>query len=439
MAFENEYTEYKAQVTKDLYKEVAAFANSEGGTVYIGVDDSGKVTGADNPDEVYTRITNGIRDAIAPDVTMFCKYSLSDSGVVKIEVAEGARKPYYLKSKGLKPGGVYIRQGASSAPASEEQIRSMIKVSDGDNFETMRSLEQSLTFDEAEKAFKRYSVDFSEEKYVALGIRDSSNSMYTNLGFLLSDQCGHTVKAAVFADENNTVFRDSKEFGGSLFKQLEDTFSYLMLCNRNISEFKGLERIDSADYPQEALREALLNALVHRDYSFSGSIIINVNEKEMEFISLGGLVQGLSAEDIKCGISQPRNKNLAEVFHRLHLIESYGTGIRRIYSLYENCSVQPRIEITSNTFKLVLPNMNYHNSYAAKKKEEQPLTEQMERVIDLACERGEISEAEIQSLLDIKRTRAYEIAKALRDKGLLDVIGRGADKRYFCTMAAEAR
>ncbi|MGN1433770.1 MAG: RNA-binding domain-containing protein [Ruminococcus sp.] len=427
MTYENEYTEFKTLVTNDLYKEVVAFANTDGGTIHIGVDDFGNKIGVSDIDDAYTRITNGIRDAIAPDVTMFCKYSLNEN-IIKIEVSEGSRKPYYLKSKGLKPSGVYIRQGSSSAPASEEQIRVMIKESDGDNFESMRSLDQNLTFDAAAKTFEKYSVKFSEEKYIALGIKDSSNSLYTNLGFLLSDQCQHTTKVAVFADENNTEFRDSKEFSGSLFTQLDDTFSYLMLCNKNVSEFKGLERIDRFDYPEEAIREALLNSIVHRDYSFSGSIIINVNDKEIEFISIGGLVQGLTADDIKSGISQPRNKNLAAVFHRLHLIESYGTGIRRIYNLYSKCTAQPRIEVTSNTFKIVLPNMNYQLPVYQNNN---ILTEQMKKVMNFAKENGEVTETDIQSLLNVKRTRAYEIAKSLCDKGLLRVYGRGINKKYL--------
>lgn len=117
-------------------------------------------------------------------------------------------------------------------------------------------------------------MEFSEEKYRVLGICDSSDMLFTNLAHILSDQCGHTIKAAAFADENNTQFRDSKEFAGSIFTQLEETFSYLMLCNKNTSIFQGLERVDSPDYPEAALREALLNALIHRDYSFSGSVII---------------------------------------------------------------------------------------------------------------------------------------------------------------------
>ena len=137
----------------------------------------------------------------------------------------------------------------------------------------------------------------------------------------------------MFGDTDNLFFKDSKEFKGSIFKQLDDSYTYLALCNRTTATFKGLERIEKTDYPEAAIREALLNALVHRDYSYSGSIIINVNDECMEFISIGGLLPGLSAEDIRSGISQPRNRRLAEIFHRLRLIESYGTGIRKIYAL----------------------------------------------------------------------------------------------------------
>lgn len=431
MKFENEHMEFKSQVTNDLYKEVIAFANTDGGVIYIGMDDNGNVVGIDDVDDAYTRITNDIRDAVMPDVTMFVKYTLQDNEVVRIAISEGSRKPYYLKSKGLKPSGVYIRQGASSVSASSEQIRQMIKESDGEVFEEMRSIEQELTFENTAKAFHRYQVEFGEEKYRVLGIRDSSDSLYTNLALILSDQCRHTIKAAVFADESNTEFRDSKEFSGSVFKQLEDIFDYLKLCNKTRVTFQGLERLESPDYPEEAIREALLNAIVHRDYSFSGSIIININDKEMEFISLGGLLPGLSPDDIRSGISQPRNKNLAEIFHRMHLIESYGTGIRRIYSLYSKCSMQPRIEVTSNTFKIVLPNRNYMDAEGKSTEKTSALSAQEKRILEFIEKNGSITELEIGELLQVKRTRAYTIAKQMADDGLLICRGRGKEKKYF--------
>lgn len=433
MQYESERIEYKSQMIEDLYREVIAFANSNGGVIYIGIDDQGNLTGIDNVDETYTRITNGIRDAIAPDVTMFVRYIIQDNKVIQIEVGEGSYKPYYLKSKGMKPNGVYVRHGASSVQASPDQIRKMIKESDGDNFEASRCMEQELTFHAAETAFKQYGVEFSVEKYRALGI--TKNDVFTNLALLLSDQCNHTIKVAVFKDEFCTEFRDSKEFGGSVFKQFEDVVNYLALCNKTVSTIKGLVRTDKQDYPEEVIREALLNALVHRDYSFSGSIIINVNDSKMEFISLGGLLPGLSTEDIRIGISQPRNKKLAEVFHRLRLIESYGTGIRRIFKLYENCPVQPSIEATTNAFRIVLPNMNAtdtanEDTPATTGKSTVAITPQMKTVMDYLAKYDEMTDEDLQELLNIKNTRAYQIARQMHENELIDIIGRGASKKY---------
>ena len=436
MQYESERIEYKSQMIDDIYKEVIAFANTNGGVIYIGIDDKGKLIGIDNVDETYTRLTNGIRDAIAPDVTLFVRYILQNNKVIQIEVGEGSYKPYYLKSKGMKPNGVYVRQGASSVQASPDQIRRMINDSDGDVFEEMRTATQELSFEEAERAFKRYKVDFSEEKYIALGLRNIHDDQYTNLAMILSDQCQHTTKIAVFGDEANITFKDAKEFGGSIFKQLDDSYAYLMLCNRTAATFKGLERVELSDYPEDALREALLNALVHRDYSYSGSIIINVNDSCIEFISLGGLLPGLSADDIRSGISQPRNRKLAEIFHRLRLIESYGTGIRKIYALYKDCALQPRIEVTTNTFKLVLPNMNVSGAVSESMPETTEkvpgvITPQMKTVIDYLAEYGEMTDEDLQELLNIKKTRAYLLARQMNENGLIDIIGRGAAKKYL--------
>ena len=412
MNYETENIEFKSGFTEEIYKEVIAFANTDGGILYIGIDNDGNAVGLNNVDDEYTRITNGIRDAILPDVTMFVKYTIQDNKVVRITISEGTNKPYYLRSKGLKPSGVYVRQGTSSVQASSEQIRQMIKASDGDDYESMRSLEQNLTFTSAAAAFQRYGVAFSEEKYLTLGMIHKNDGLFTNLALLMSDQCQHTIKVAVFGDDQNTTFKDNQEFKGSIFKQIDETFHYILLNNRTSSDFKGLERIEKSDYPQAALREALLNSVVHRDYSFSGSIIININDKQMEFISIGGLLPGLTADDIRSGISQPRNKNLAEVFHRLKLIEAYGTGIRRIYKLYENCSVQPRIEVTHNTFKMILPNM----SVTAPTHNYTYLTPQKKQILDFISHNGQITEIEIMDLLGVKKTRAYTLAKQMCDE-----------------------
>ncbi len=428
MNYETENKEFKSQFNEGLYKEVVAFANTEGGVVYVGIDNDGCEVGLTDIDNEFTRITNGIRDAIAPDLTMFVHCKVQENKVISITVSEGTNKPYYLKQRGLKPSGVYVRQGTSSAPASPAKIRQMIKESDGDIFEETRSLEQNLSFEAAKKVFRIYGVEFNAKKFRTLGITQKKDNIYTNLGLILSDQCLHTLKIAVFGDEDRTIFRDSKEFDGSVFTQFEEAVKYLALCNKTVSVVKGMARIDKQDYPEEAIREALLNAIVHRDYSLSGSIIINITDYKMEFISLGGLYSGLTLDDIYSGISQPRNKNLAEVFYRLRLIESYGTGIRRIFSLYADCSQKPQIKVTPNTFKIVLPNMN---TPGPKELRNMPaVTPQMQKVLDFIKAHEQITEKEISDMLGLKKTRSFTIAKQMRERGLIDVVGRGKNKKY---------
>lgn len=160
-----------------------------------------------------------------------------------------------------------------------------------------------------------------------------------------------------------------------------------------------------------------------------------MNDSKMEFISLGGLLPGLSTEDICIGVSQPRNKKLAEIFHRLRLIESYGTGIRRIFKLYENCPVQPSIEATANAFRIVLPNMNTCTGAAerapeATEKAPATVTPQMKTVLDYLAEYGEMTDEDLQELLNVKKTRAYLLARQMHENGLIEVVGRGVGKKY---------
>lgn len=174
---EDESTEFKEIVVDGIKKEVVSFANTRGGTLYIGIKDDGTVAGLENVDFALQQASNLIRDSIKPDITMFIRYvfeTLDDRQVLAIHVEEGSNKPYYLAKNGLKPSGVFVRQGASSVPASEEQIRRMIRETDGDCFEKMRSLNQNLTFDTAEKLFKSQNLDFGDTQKRTLGLYDDA-------------------------------------------------------------------------------------------------------------------------------------------------------------------------------------------------------------------------------------------------------------------------
>ena len=357
---ETEKIELKEVVVDDIKKEIIAFANCHGGKLYVGVKDDGTVIGVADPDNTALQISNMVRDAIKPDLTMFLHYETlmqDEKKVVMIEVQRGTDRPYYLAKKGMRPEGVYVRQGYSSVPATATAIRKMIKETDGERFEIMRSLNQSLTFHAAKKEFKLRNVEFGTQQMRTLKLIDS-DGLYSNLALLLSDQCSHTIKVAVFQGTDQSVFKDRREFSGSLLQQMNDVYDYIDIHNRTRATIEKLLRIDTRDYPEVAVREALLNLLVHRDYSFSASGLISIYDDRIEFISIGGLMPGIDLEDVLAGISVCRNQDLANVFYRLHLIEAYGTGISKIMRAYAGQNTLPRVLVTKNTFKIVLPNIN---------------------------------------------------------------------------------
>lgn len=190
-----------------------------------------------------------------------------------------------------------------------------------EDFGQTRSLEQDLTFLSAKTEFDESGIPFKKKN---LGIQNQ-DGIYTNLGLLLSDQCKHTIKVAVFYGEKQSEFQDRNEFAGSLFKQMHEVYSYIDFRNQKHSSFSGLKRIDKRDYPEVAIREALLNLIVHREYSYSASSFVRIYTDRIEFTSIGGLLKGITLEDIQLGISVCRNPKLANIFYRLELIEAYGT------------------------------------------------------------------------------------------------------------------
>ena len=228
-----------------------------------------------------------IRDSIKPDVTMFVGYetlSINEKKIIAINIQNGTSRPYYLSSKGLKPSGVYVRNKTSTDPASEISIRKMIKETDGDSFEKMRSLEQDLTFNSMKEQFNKRNVEFNNKKMQMLGMIPQ-DGIYSNVSFLLSDQCFPTIKAATFNGIDKTNFKDRKEFSGSLFQQMEDVYAYLDIRNNKKSTFDGLYRSDQFDYPKQAIREALLNSIIHRLSECSHNIKDNgfVTRKDVEY------------------------------------------------------------------------------------------------------------------------------------------------------------
>ena len=333
--------------------------------------------------------------------------------------------------------GVYVRQGSASVQASAEQIRQMIKQTDGDVFEDNTSLEQELTFQKTKEIFQAHQLKFETQQMKTLGVERQDHS-FTNLALLLSDQCPFTIKAAVFQGNDQTEFKDRREFEGPLLKQLEDCYTFLQLNNPVAATFHGLYRQDEKSYPDDAIREALLNCIVHRDYSFSASTLISIYNDRMEFVSIGGLLPGVQKEDVLLGLSVCRNKRLADIFYRLDLIEAYGTGLLKIKNAYRKSVAKPEILVTQNAFKIILPKMTRKDEKKENEKEttikshsaRSRSSRKMADVLSLREKKSEITRKDVEMALQVSSATAARYLREMVQEGKLHRMGKGKDTRY---------
>ncbi len=201
---ENKTIKFKRKYVEDIKNTIVAFANCDGGTLYIGVNDDGTACGIDDVDDTMLRVTNAVKDAVRPDITM-------------------------------KVFDFHSMDGHAA-----------------------RSLDQHPTFNKVVDFFSKRKVEFGRTQMRSLHLT-GEDGMYTNLAFLLSEQCTYMIKLAVFEGSKKSAFRDRRELSGSLLRQLEEAYNYIDCYNCTRAEFSGLDRLDLRDYPPEAVREALLN------------------------------------------------------------------------------------------------------------------------------------------------------------------------------------
>lgn len=191
-------------------------------------------------------------------------------------------------------------------------------------------------------------------------------------------------------------------------------------------------------YQESETVEALLNLLVHRDYSFSASALISIYDDRIEFVSIGGLIPGIDLEDIMAGLSVCRNQNLANVFYRLHLIEAYGTGLSKIMEAYEGISEKPVIATTKNSFKITLPNVNakYETKAVLEPVKNTLNTSALElgddeqRVLDYIRDHGVITRPDVEKLLGMSASTASRLIKKMVNAGFLVQHGKASRVRY---------
>lgn len=410
---EDLHTEFKEMVSDRIARAAVAFSNTEGGTIYVGITDEGKVVGVEDTDDTSIRCAQILNDNVRPDIMMTSSIShakIEGKDVVKIDVSEGPEKPYYLREKGLKAEGVYIRRGTTNIPVSEETLKVMLHRPRSRSYESTISLRQNLTFDFTKMVFAKNGLELGPENMKALRMTD--NGRFTNLAFMLSDQFDVPVKAALFQDEFKDSFLDRAEFSGSVLEQFDGIMRFITGHNTKRSVIEGIDRKDTTAYPIIAVREAVLNALVHRDYSMQGTILISMYPDKLTISSPGGLNEIYSIEDLKTGISSTRNPGLANIFYRLGYIEAYGTGIPRIMKQYLH-KAEPMIKVSDALFFITLPS----------------LLSGPDRLDSLLSEKEYITRSDLEEI-GYSRAPAVQELNLLMEQGRIEKIGGGRSTRY---------
>ncbi|PNZ99301.1 transcriptional regulator, partial [Staphylococcus carnosus] len=362
---ESENIEYKAKIPDNpdnLKGEIVSFLNSiSGGKIYIGLDDDGKPVDFENEEikletfkEWEQRISNWITDAFEPQVRDLMNFSIENKATV-IDIRSGNDKPYRYKSRKAGPfDNIYIRSGSTKRKASKDEITRMLKRKNADTFDRGKVAYENLSFHYAKNTFEKLERDFDE---ISLGFKRNDKDSYNYAALILSDDNPNIAKFAVYNGLDVLEFKDKKEFEGSVAKQIDQTLEAISIRNskKAIINANG-QREELLSYPEEAIREGVVNAFVHRDYTLSSDVKIEIYDDRLTITSPGSLPDGLTIEDIRKGANAKRNPILIKALDKMNYIENYGTGIRRILSKYKDFSMQPEFEATDNQFIITLYN-----------------------------------------------------------------------------------
>ena len=420
---ENVRVAFSGGWNRTAQKTMIAFANTLGGNLYLGRNKEGTATGLSKKD--VQRISRALHTFCAEETDpvmldlVSTKVMAADAGgyLLRATVLPGEDRPYAFKGQRYT-GGAYVRDGSVTVTATEEELREMIRDSASESRESRLSRRTDLTFGEAAAVFRKYNVDFSPAHLRHLRLADDTGH-FTLLGELLSDQNRTRLVIGTFSRDAASL--SAHTLSGSLLRQIDRAFDLFAEMNPEIfHKTDGLANRHYFAWPPKALREALVNCAVHRDYAEPELTKVSVFPNRFEFLSYGSIPGRLSVEDIVLeGVSKCRNEHLAVILRRLGWMENYGSGFPMIWREYANSGAEPKLEATRRVFRIVLPRIHDDSRGALK-----------ERCRVLFENRDMLAMADVMSLLNISRTSANSAVNALLKDGLIQKIGNGRTTRY---------
>ncbi|HEO99441.1 MAG TPA: ATP-dependent DNA helicase [Epsilonproteobacteria bacterium] len=462
---ESKTLELKETLPKNdsIAKTVVAFSNTSGGKLIIGINDKREPVGIDDQEifELQDRIASIISDSCHPNILPEI-YTLNTHGkiLLVIEVSRGNLLPYYLKQHG-KDGGVYVRLGATNRQASSEMIQELERQRVHQSFDEQiawdRSLE-SLDLTPLQKAFDKIGKTLDHAKLLSLKlIKQEQDKAYPTHGLLiLLGLYEHVeIKCARFKGTTMAVFLDKKEYRGDLFSQLEQTELFIKNHLHLKAEILGLQRTETYEIPIPAIREALVNAIVHRDYSnFGRDIKVGIYDDILNIVSPGGLPNGVTIDEVLSGRSEIRNKVVARVFKELGYIEQWGSGLSRMNELCREANIQePKTKESGDFFDIefvrpiVTEKVSDTDDYgrlvsdtAIKPSDNRRIpsdcSEQEKAVIEYLFKNQTIKSKQVEKLLGIKESRTRELLHTMTEKGYIVKLGSARSTHYKLSKVA---
>lgn len=418
---ESNRIEYKRQLTDSLEKEVVAFLNyKDGGIIYIGVDDSGNHYPIDDLDDTQLKIKDRIKNNIEPSTMGLFDVSIENETIV-ITVASGSEKPYYLRKNGMSEKGCFIRVGSSAEPMPKRAIDDLFSKRTRNSVGKIESPKTQLTFEQLKIYYQEKGKQLNDQFASNLELL-TEEKKYNYAAYLLADNNGISIKVAKYSSLSKAELIENNEYGYcSIIKATKLVLDKLELENKTAAQITSKERIESRPYDPRALREAIINAIVHNDYSNERPPVFEIFPDRVEITSAGGLPYSFTKEEFLAGYSAPRNKELMRVFKDLDLVEQLGSGIPRILEKYDESIFTFTDNFLKTTF---ITNLSPNPKLGVKLGDKLGVNRQ--KILELMSETPEITIIELSDKIGISTTAIENNIKYLKENGYIE--RHGSDK-----------
>ncbi|WP_299672021.1 Fic family protein [uncultured Polaribacter sp.] len=349
--------EYKREFSKkvDLEKEVIAFLNyPEGGEIYIGINADKTIYGVSNLDETMLKIKDSIKNNIQPScLGLFDIIALEKEkkNVIKIIVSSGTEKPYYKRRKGMTPEGSFVRIGSASEPMTQKMIDELFAKRTRNSIGKIIAPVQDLNFEQLHIYYQEKKKPLNKQFQKNLELATTDNA-FNYVAYLLADTNNMSFKVAKYKGIDRIHLSETNEYGyQSLIKACKSVLDKIDIENKTQTLITAKDRKDKRLWNTIALKEAIINAFVHNDYTREAPPKFEIFSDRIEITSTGSLPNGLSEEEFFEGFSIPRNKELIRIFKDLELVEQLGSGIPRIIAHYSEES----FKFSDNFLRITLP------------------------------------------------------------------------------------